>query len=150
MEGVEFLTSRPMSPKPLCDDEDEEDNDGENDGGGTVKRGTLYASAVISDRSQVLRMLACVLEEMEHSPVHLVPAHDRESLYVVQEDALGGYDKVEHTPEDYKARMPNANGGRLYVLEELGHRHHGRVYHLPRVVASSYKGYSFFRFTFRG
>eukprot|EP00550_Attheya_septentrionalis_P006426 CAMPEP_0198282756 /NCGR_PEP_ID=MMETSP1449-20131203/2521_1 /TAXON_ID=420275 /ORGANISM="Attheya septentrionalis, Strain CCMP2084" /LENGTH=488 /DNA_ID=CAMNT_0043979147 /DNA_START=303 /DNA_END=1769 /DNA_ORIENTATION=- len=121
-------TYPPMSPKPYCDDEDEKDEEGEDDGGDTVSRGILYASEVISDGQAALKMLAWVLGEMDHSPINLVPAHDREYLYVVQTDAVGGYEKLEHGPEFYKSRMPNVNCKRLYVLEELGHRHHGRVY----------------------
>ena len=105
-----------------------EDNEEQDDGGDGVSRGILYASEVITDGPQALRMLAWVLGEMEHSPVHLVPANQRDYLYVVQKDALGGYERLEHTPEHYKARMPRPNCGRLYVLEELGRRHHGRVY----------------------
>lgn len=33
-----------------------------------------------------------------------------------------------HTTDYYKCRMPNSSISKLYILDELGHRHHGRVY----------------------
>jgi len=124
-------SSPPMSPKPYvdtgeCDEEEDEELD---DSTKAIKHGTLYASAVISDGALALRTLAWVLGEMERSPVKHVPAHERDFLYVVKmNDALGGYEKVEHDDAYYKGRMPNSKNQKLYMLEELGHRHHGRVY----------------------
>lgn len=123
--------SPPMSPKPFVDsgkykeEEDEESDDSTK----VTERGTLYASDVISDGALALRILAWVLGEMARSPVKPLPAHERDFLYVVKkDDALGGYARLRYDQAYYKGRMPNSKNGTLYVLEELGHRHHGRVY----------------------
>lgn len=125
-------SSPPMSPKPYCDDDadqsEEDDEEEEDDSTDECQRGTLYASNVISDGPLALKMLAWVLGEMNRSPVEHLPAHKRDNLYVVQKDALGGYENIPHETSFYKGRMPNAINGKLYFLEELGHRHHGRVY----------------------
>ena len=123
--------SPPMSPKPYVDtgECDEEEDEEMNDSTNAIEHGTLYASDVIPDGALALRTLAWVLGEMERSPVKHVPAHERDFLYVVKKnDALGGYEKVEHDDAYYKGRMPNSKNQKLYMLEELGHRHHGRVY----------------------
>jgi hypothetical protein len=41
---------------------------------------------------------------------------------------LGGYQRLKHTCEHYKGQMPRSTDTSLYILEELGHRHQGRVY----------------------
>ena len=64
--------STPMSPKPYVNSgkyKEEEDNGELDDSTMVAKRGTLYASEVISDGRVVLRVLAWVLGEMERSPV---------------------------------------------------------------------------------
>ena len=123
--------SPPMSPKPYVDSGkyEEEDDEELDDSTEEAERGTLYASKVMSDGRLVLRVLAWVLGEMARSPVKQLPAHKRDFLYVVKRgDSLGGYEKLRHDQTYYKGRMPNPKNGTLYVLEELGHRHHGRVY----------------------
>ena len=125
--------SPPMSPKPYtepdnADDEEEEleaDHNHE-----SPLRGVLYASDVIPAGSQVLKMLAWVLGEMQQSPVRKIPAHKRDFLYVVEKDASSGYERLSHNLEHYKGRMPNSTNKKLYVLEELGHRFHGRVFRM--------------------
>lgn len=121
--------SPPMSPCPCRDSDqadEEEDEEKNEDYICTTKGGTRYASAVVSDGPKALRILAWVLGEMESSPRKCVPAHERDFLYVVKkEDALGGYESLEHSPDFYKGRMPRTDVGKLYTLEELGHRFRG-------------------------
>lgn len=121
------------SPRPYSDDADayEDDEDREEDKGGfldSIERGTLYASDVLSDEAVALKVLAWVLGEMEQSPIEHIPAYLRDYLYVVRKDAPSGYEKVEHTVEFYKGRIPKSDNKRLYLLDELGHRYHGRVF----------------------
>ena len=126
--------SPPTSPKPYCDcdqTEQDGDEDQESDGDTTTKRGILYASEVISDAPKALRVLAWVLGEMYRSPRQYVPSHQRDFLYVVkkgEDDMVGGYERVPHDAEFYKGRMPRVDVEKLYILEELGHRSHGRVF----------------------
>lgn len=133
--GVDEGCSRkspPASPRPYGDagaDDDDEDREEDKDGfSDCIKRGTLYASDVISDESIALKVFAWVLGEMEQSSIEHLPAYQRDYLYVVRKGAPGGYEKVEHTVEFYKGRMPKSDNKRLYLLDELGHRYHGRVF----------------------
>ena len=97
LDVEEARNSPPMSPKPYCDmGQGEEDEEEENDSTDQIKRGTLYASAVISDGPRALKTLAWVLGEMAAPPICHIPAYERDYLYVVQKDALGGYEKLEH------------------------------------------------------
>eukprot|EP00550_Attheya_septentrionalis_P006755 CAMPEP_0198295084 /NCGR_PEP_ID=MMETSP1449-20131203/25748_1 /TAXON_ID=420275 /ORGANISM="Attheya septentrionalis, Strain CCMP2084" /LENGTH=434 /DNA_ID=CAMNT_0043995269 /DNA_START=315 /DNA_END=1619 /DNA_ORIENTATION=+ len=122
--------SPPTSPQPFrVSPGMEDDEEQENDSPSEIKTGTLYASEVITDGPRALGMLAWVLGEMNRSPINYVPAHQRDFLCVVQKDGLvGGYEKLIHTREHYKGRMPRLTNTSLYILEELGHRHQGRVY----------------------
>ena len=133
--GVDEGSSRkspPASPRPYCDaDADDDDEDLEEDKDGflnSIKQGTLYASDVISDEEVALKVLAWVLGEMEQSPIEHIPAYQCDYLYVVRKEAPGGYEKVKHTVEFYKGQMPKSDNKRLYLLDELGHRYHGRVF----------------------
>lgn len=129
--------SPPMSPRPyteaenLEEEEEEEIEESEADQNREIPlQGILRASDVVTVGAKALRMLAWVLNEMQMSPVYKVPAHERDFLYVVEKDAGGGYEKVRHTLGHYKGRMPNSGSKKLYVLEELGHRFHGRVFRM--------------------
>mmetsp|Transcript_45184 Transcript_45184/g.51280 ORF Transcript_45184/g.51280 Transcript_45184/m.51280 type:complete len:251 (+) Transcript_45184:276-1028(+) len=74
-------------------------------------------------------MLDWVLGETNRSPIHDVPAHEREFLLMVHKDvSRWGYEQLSHTCAHYKGRMPRSTNTSLYLLEELGHRHQGRVY----------------------
>ena len=118
------------TPRKTCDsdaDQSEEDDNKEEDTG-ECKPGTLYSSDVISDKTLALKMLAWVLGEMDRTPIEHLPAHKRDFLYVVRKSAMGGYEKLQHDTDFYKGRMPNSSNGKLYMLEELGHRYHGRVF----------------------
>ena len=124
-------SSPPLSPSPYIDTDDIDDEEGdESDDSSdhTVNRGLVYASDVIEAGPKALKMLAWVLGEMANSPVENLPAHERDYLYVVQKDAMGGYEKLPHTANFYKGRTPNSRNTKLYLLDELGHRYHGRVY----------------------
>ena len=120
-----------MSPNPyvgsvMCDEEKDEEMDNSIN---ETERGKFYASNVILDRAHALGTLAWVLGRMERSLVKKVPAHQRDVLYVVKkEDGLGGYERVLHDQDYYKGRMPKSKNRTLFMLEELGHRHHGQVY----------------------
>lgn len=126
--------SPPVSPclyldsDQMCETLDEAETNDEAATDAPPKRGTTYASPVIKNRTRALKVLACVLGEMHSSPLNYVPAHQRDFLYVVQKGALGGYEKLEHGLDFYKGQMSRSNVQKLYLLEELGHGHHGRVY----------------------
>ena len=121
--------SPPMSPQPFRDSAGmEDDEEEENDSRCEIKTGTLYASEVMSDGPRALGVLAWILGEMDRSPINYVPAHQRDFLCVVQKNGLGGYEQLKHTHEHYKGQMPRSTNASLYILEELGHRHQGRVY----------------------
>jgi Family of unknown function (DUF5898) len=136
MRRLLLASHLPFHPSPYREVEqgEEEDNEEEDEkdfsATENLKRGTLYASSVISDGPQALKILAWVLGEMAASPVHHKPAYERDYLYVLQkDDAFGGcYAKLTHTRDYYKGKMPRSDNKTLYILEELGHRHHGRVY----------------------
>lgn len=124
--------SPPMSPQPCKEDEcyEEEEDEGEGqESSSLLKRGTLYVSEVVQAGPPALEMLAWILKKMAEAGVTPVKPHDREFLYVVRKgDTLGGYEKVSHSPDEYKGRMPNSRNTKLYLLETLGHGDHGRVY----------------------
>lgn len=109
-QELEELNTRnypPPSPRPYSDtdaDGDEDDNQDEVPySSDNIKRGTLYASDIISDGPIALKVLAWVLGEMKQTPIANIPAHKRDYLLVVRKDATGGYAKLQHTPDYYRA-----------------------------------------------
>lgn len=75
LDGKKARSSPPMSPKPYCDADQGEEDDKENEDDSTneIKRGTLYASTIISGGPEALKILAWVLGEMEQSPIIYIP-----------------------------------------------------------------------------
>lgn len=124
--------SPPMSPRPYTEidgrPEEETEPDADLSSDDPPLLGRLYASEVIPAGTEALKILAWVLGEMNRSPVRHVPAHERDFLNVVQKDALGGYERLPHDLSFYKGRMPKSSNAKLYIIEELGHRFHGRVF----------------------
>ena len=93
VDGGSSRKSPPASPQPYVDadgDEnlEEEDEDGFSED--NIKRGTLYASDVISEESVALKLFAWVLGEMAQSPIEHIPAYQRDFLYAVRKDAPSG------------------------------------------------------------
>lgn len=128
-------TSPPMSPKPCTEEECHAEEEVENEKTlaaaltAPLKRGTLYVSDVVPAGRPALEMLAWILKKMSESKVTPVKPHEREFLYVVRKgDTLGGYERLRHSRDEYKGRMPNSSNTKLYLLETLGHGDHGRVY----------------------
>jgi hypothetical protein len=130
--GMTSRNSPPMSPRPYTEDDgrpaEEVEPDTDLPSHVPPLVGRLYSSEVIPGGIKALKTLAWVLGEMNRTPLCQVPAHKRDFLYVVQKDALGGYERLPHDLSFYKGTMPKSSNTKLYILEELGHRFHGRVF----------------------